>query len=397
MLRRFKGFLCMALAVALCFSAVPAATAAAAKTLTVSFQVTTYQNRARTLLKQINSLRKANGAEELVMLSDLEKASIQRAAELFVFFDHERPDLTDYDTVLKEYSSVKKYAAVSECIAAGYSKADEVFADWEDNLADVLVDPDFTHAGVACVQVDGSANEYYWEMLLYGKPEGASPRKAESTVKAGTNKNMSVEIAKGMYERADNSHKRFELRVEDITLKTKTSAVPTVYLYDRYDVRIGKCELEDLTFKSSNTAVFTVNKDGTIKKKKNGEGTLTVKSSGLEDAQCKVTIGSAAAAGGAVTASTIKEAKPELTAKEYAKHVNLSVYLKGASGYVLYRSTSRTGTYTKVEDQATTSRWTHKLEEDDLSRTYYYKVRAYKNSNGKRVYSEYSDPVKVTP
>jgi len=401
MLRRFQSVLCVIAALVLCMSVlpVPTAQAANAKTLTVSFQATAYQNRARALLKQINALREKNDAPELIMLADLEKASLQRAAELFVFFDHERPDLTDYDTVLNDYASVKKFTAVSECIAAGYSKADEVFADWKKNVADVLLDPDFTHAGVACVQVKDSANEYYWELLLYGKPEGTSPRKAESTAKAGVGKNMSVEIAKGMYARADNSHKRFELRVEDLTLKTKTSAKPTVYLYDRYDVKIGKCELEDLTFKSSNTAVFTVNKDGTVKKKKNGTGTLTVKSSGLEDAQCTVTIGSSAdsASGAAVTAATIKEAKPELTAKEYTKHVNLSVYLKGASGYVLYRSTSKTGSYTKVEEKATTGRWTHKLEEDDLSRTYYYKVRAYKNSSGKRVYSEYSDPVKVAP
>ena len=240
-------------------------------------------------------------------------------------------------------------------------------------------------------------------MLLHQQPEGITAKKAESTAKAGTTKNVSVEIAKGMYERADNSHKRFELRVDDISLKTKTSAVPTVYLYDRYDVKIGKCELEDLTFKSSSTSIFTVGQDGTIKKKKNGTGTLAVKSAGLEDATCTVTIGDSSSAStsssssASVTASTIGDAVPELKAKEYSKHWNLSVYLKGASGYVLYRSTSKTGSYTKVDEQATSKTCTFKLEEADLSRTYYYKVRAYKNSNGKRVYSEYSSPVRVAP
>ena len=145
--------------------------------------------------------------------------------------------------------------------------------------------------------------------------------------------------------------------------------------------------------------------DGTIKKKKNGTGTLTVKSAGLEDATCTVTIGGSSSAStssssnssASVTASTIGDAVPELKAKEYTKHWNLSVYLKGASGYVLYRSTSKTGSYTKVDEQATTKTCTFKLEEADLNRTYYYKVRAYKNSNGKRVYSEYSDPVRVAP
>jgi len=64
---------------------------------------------------------------------------------------------------------------------------------------------------------------------------------------------------------------------------------------------------------------------------------------------------------------------------------------------VLYRSTSKTGTYTKVDEEATTKTWTVKIEDADLSRSYYYKVRAYKNSNGKRVYSEYSEPVRIAP
>ena len=99
----------------------------------------------------------------------------------------------------------------------------------------------------------------------------------------------------------------------------------------------------------------------------------------------------------AVTAATIKDREPELTVTEYSSYTKLSVYVKGASGYVLYRSTSKTGTYSKVDEQATTKRWDVKIQDDNLTRSYYYKVRAYKNSNGKRVYSEYSDPVRVAP
>lgn len=367
---------------------------AAAKTLTVSFDVVTYQNRARAVLKEINAYREKNGLPALVMLSDLEKASVQRAAELFVFFDHDRPDLTEYDTVTAPYAGLKKCQAVSEAIAAGYSKAADVFDDWKKTASDALLDPDFTHVGIACVYVKDSASGYFWEMLLQQQPEGISAKRAAATVKAGTTKKISVEIAKGMYARADQSHRRFELRVDDLTLKTKTSARPTVELYDRYDVKIGKCDLSDLTYKSSDTSLFTVNQDGTVKKKKNGVGTLTVRSAGLEDATCRVTLGSASAS---VTAATIGDAAVELTVKEYTGHASLSAYLKGASGYVLYRATSKSGPYTKVEEAATTQRWTCKLEYDELERAYYYKVRAYKNSGGKRVYSQYSEPVRVKP
>lgn len=398
MRKRLKTLACTALIAAMCLTLFPTGqtAVAVAKTLTVSFQVTTYQNRARSALKLINQYRQKNGLDALVMLADLEKVAIQRAAELFVFFDHARPDLTDYDTADDGYARLKGCTAVGECIAAGYSKAEDAAADWLENAPDMLLDGDFTHAGLACVQVKGSYNEYYWALYLQGQADAAGLTKAASTAKAGATRSMKVEIAKGMYARADNSHKRFELRVADMNLKTKTSAQPTVYLYDRYDVQIGKCELADLTFKSGNTGVFTVLQDGTVKRKKNGTATLTVKADGLDAASCTVTIGGSGA-DGAVTAATIGDAQPELALKEYAKHVTLSAYVKGASGYVLYRAASKNGTYTKVDEQATTQRWTQKLAKEDISRTYYYKVRAYKNSNGRRVYSAYSDPVKVAP
>lgn len=390
---------------------IPTGFAATKKTtnLTVSFTAQTYQNRAREVLKELNKIRKEEGLPELIMTGDLEKAAIQRAGELFVFFDHSRPDMTDYDTIIDEYESLAPCTVSTECIAAGYSKAEETYLEWADSSFDAITDPEFTHAGVACVYMKGSENEYYWTLLLTGFPEDYNGKAAGKAAKAGASKNLKVEIAKTMYTHADNSHKDFELRCSDVNLKSRQSATLTVNLYDRYDVKIGKCELADLKFKSSNTNVFTVDAEGTVKRKKSGTGTLTITAPGLEDLKVTVTCGSGTSSGSsssgssaasnavAVTATTIKEREPELTATEYSKYTKLSVYVKGASGYVLYRSTSKTGTYTKVDEQATTKRWDVKLQHEDLERSYYYKVRAYKNSNGKRVYSEYSDPVKVAP
>lgn len=406
--RFFQRLTAFVLLCCLLVSSIPFASAASKKTtnLTVSFTAQTYQNRAREVLKEINKIRKEEGLPELIMTGDLEKAAIQRAGELFVFFDHARPDMTDYDTIIDEYESLAPCEVSTECIAAGFSKAEETALEWYTSSFDSLTDPDFTHAGVGCVYMKGSENEYYWALLLTGFPEDYSGKAAGKATKAGANKNLKVEIGKDMYTHADNSHKRFELRCADVNLKSKSSATLTVNLYDRYDVKIGKCELADLKFKSSNTSLFTVSAEGEVKRKKSGSGTLTITAPGLEDLKVEVTCGSgssssssssAASNAVAVTATTIKEREPELTATEYSSYTKLSVYVKGASGYVLYRSTSKTGTYSKVDEQATTKRWDVKIQNDDLTRSYYYKVRAYKNSNGKRVYSEYSDPVKVAP
>lgn len=390
----------LALCLTLALAAAPQALAAS-KTLNVSFTVTTYQNRARAALKQINALRKANGAGELVMTSELENLSIQRAAELFVLFDHDRPNLKEYDTAGSGSAGEKTRQACAELVAAGYSSADKLMEDWGEGSLTTLLDGDFTHAGIACVFVKGSYNEYYWEMYLEKQPESFKGKAAASTAKSGRSKSVSVEIASGMFTRADSSHKRFELKVSDINMKTKQTAEPSVFLYDRYGVKIGKCALDSLSYRSGNTGVFTVKASGTLRRVKSGSSTLTVSFTGLDSVKCAVTVGGSSASSGgngsAVTAATIGEREPELTAKEFAASYTLSAYVKGASGYVLYRSSSKSGSYTKVDEKATTKRWSVKLQKDELTKAYYYKVRAYKNSGGRRVYSEYSAPVRVEP
>ena len=65
-----------------------------------------------------------------------------------------------------------------------------------------------------------------------------------------------------------------------------------------------------------------------------------------------------------------------------------SVY--GAEGYEIYRSTSKTGTYSKVATVTETNYTNTKL----ANKTYYYKVRADRLVSGKKVYSSYSNPEK---
>ena len=59
----------------------------------------------------------------------------------------------------------------------------------------------------------------------------------------------------------------------------------------------------------------------------------------------------------------------------------------GATGYEVYRSTSKNGKYSKVKTTTSTS-----LKNGKLSRgkTYYYKVRAYKTINGTKLYGKFS-------
>ncbi len=70
-MKRFCRMAALALALVLLLAALPAQ-AATKDTLTVTFQVTAYQNRAREALGKINAARKKAGLGELKMLADLE-------------------------------------------------------------------------------------------------------------------------------------------------------------------------------------------------------------------------------------------------------------------------------------------------------------------------------------
>ena len=61
--------------------------------------------------------------------------------------------------------------------------------------------------------------------------------------------------------------------------------------------------------------------------------------------------------------------------------------IPGANGYEVYRATSSSGSYKKIKTLTTTSFTNTKLKS---KKKYYYKVRAYRTVNGKKVYSAYS-------
>jgi C1A family cysteine protease len=65
----------------------------------------------------------------------------------------------------------------------------------------------------------------------------------------------------------------------------------------------------------------------------------------------------------------------------------------GAKGYEVYRSGKKNGTYKKVATVKNCSYTDKKLKKNT---TYYYKIRAYKSSNGKKFYGKFSSSIKMT-
>ena len=64
--------------------------------------------------------------------------------------------------------------------------------------------------------------------------------------------------------------------------------------------------------------------------------------------------------------------------------------ISGATGYEIYRSTAKNGTYQKIKTLSSTS-YTDKSV--TTGKTYYYKIKVYKTISGKKVYGAYSSAV----
>lgn len=376
------------LLVLMLLGAAPALAATQAKNLRVTFAAEVYQNRADSLLKSINTLRKKEGVETLGTSAALQSAAMQRAAELFVLFDHIRPDFT-------APSEMFPGTTFQELIGAGYSKAADAMDGWLVSSPEALIDPDFDAAGIACLRVPDSENEYYWCALLVNMDK--LDTKAIPDYKAGQSKNFTVDISKKMYAAADDTHKSFSLHADNISLKNTSPVKPSVTLWDRKDVKIGKCDLTTLTLSSSDTKIFTVGEDGALTRKKAGEATLTIKSAGLDSITVKVSCTGGSTGSSSSKPDGFEDDAPSFSVKEYSKKYTLTASQKGADGYVLYRSKTKNGTYTKWKEEDTSKAWKLDLEREKLTGTYYYKVRAYVIKSGKRVYSEYSEAVRIVP
>lgn len=87
-----------------------------------------------------------------------------------------------------------------------------------------------------------------------------------------------------------------------------------------------------------------------------------------------------------------KPAKPTVTLSRYSSSkIKVSWKQKaGASGYVIYRSTSKNGTYSKIKTITSGTKTSYVNTKRKRRVTYYYKMRTYRTVNGKKIYSAYS-------
>ncbi|MBP0982581.1 MAG: leucine-rich repeat protein [Oscillospiraceae bacterium] len=134
------------------------------------------------------------------------------------------------------------------------------------------------------------------------------------------------------------------------------------------------------TISSSNPTVATVSADGTVIARATGVTTITVTNITGISKSIDITVIPDAPTSVKATAKTTTSAV---------------ISWKGAAnvtGYNIYRSTTKTGTYKKVGSTTSTTYTDKGLTK---GKTYYYKVASYVNSQGKQVLSSYSSVVSI--
>ncbi|MBO5372989.1 MAG: fibronectin type III domain-containing protein [Lachnospiraceae bacterium] len=84
-------------------------------------------------------------------------------------------------------------------------------------------------------------------------------------------------------------------------------------------------------------------------------------------------------------------AKPKVKVKAGDDQIKISwKKIKGVSGYVIYRSTKKSGKYKKIKTLKKASNTSYTNTNLSSGKRYFYKVRAYKTVKGKKIYSKYS-------
>ncbi len=94
-----------------------------------------------------------------------------------------------------------------------------------------------------------------------------------------------------------------------------------------------------------------------------------------------------------LTASEVKSMKPSGVKAATYSYSKIKVSwdkMNGVDGYQVYRSTSKNGTYKRAYSTADSDKNWYINTNRTTGKTYYYKVRGYKEINGKKVYTKFS-------
>lgn len=141
-------------------------------------QGTRLYDYAYKVLDLVNEERKNKGLKPITMDKSLLESAMQRAEELVVYFDHERPNGYDYSTAI-----TKKGNLLAENIAIYQQTPEDVMKSWMNSTQhkDNILRSYYDSIGIGCYRANDG--KYYWvQEFMYATPETVTkPKNKETT------------------------------------------------------------------------------------------------------------------------------------------------------------------------------------------------------------------------
>ena len=260
--------------------------AASSDILTLKIQGSFETTSARQMLENINDLRandawywnsadtekiSVSGLVPLVYDYELERVAMQRAAELAVYYSHDRPNGEDCFTA---YTERLTRGSCGENIAYGQTSANEVFTDWAEEFEKYegqghrrnMLNSRFRSVGVGCFECEGTL---FWVQEFSSASTGASPDPLTAPV--------SINVLRQNITKAVLGKSRIDLvsgqslALSDIGFFVVDAKSPHFTV---------PCEVSAGSFRTADPAVAGIS-NGMLVASGEGETTLTVSAFGL--------------------------------------------------------------------------------------------------------------------
>lgn len=234
---------------------------------------------AAEVLKLVNEERQERGLSTLKMDSKLTALAMERAKELSIYYSHTRPNGEAWYSIMK----LSKGETYGENAAVGQITPASAMSDWMDSEGHKIniVNKNYKSMGVGCYK---NGIYTYWVQIF--------STEATSNEKIETGKRIEKEGSVSVSSKNIDFMVAWNKNVNPITLKVGESIEPIqVQLknggWTYVNTIISK---KDLTWKSSDTSVFTVDKNGKVTATGNGLANLIVTLGGVKK-QYQVKVG----------------------------------------------------------------------------------------------------------
>ena len=294
------------------------------------------------VLKIVNEERMKQGLEPVSFFRGIQKAARVRADEIAYYFSHTRPDGTSCFTALREQDIY--YSCAGENIAAGYTSPSHVMQGWMNSPGHRgnILSSGYSHMGVGyCV---GGSYGKNWVQEFVG---GCALTKVAADKKETVNYPVGTTI--------DQMNRYLVVRCDDHG--------------------VGYVPVIDEMCSGYNPG-------------KNGTQVIKVKYRG-KTVKITVTVGK----------NTSVKKPARVKNLKIKKKTRTTVTLKwdkcSGKGYEVWAGPSKNGEYVKAKTVTSANATSCKIKNLQPGEKYYFKVRAYKKVNNKKIYGLFSKAVVV--